>query len=114
MEHHSNMLPWRRHHNTIHIDVNQEGKLNLDELEIHLKLYRGKVKLVTISGGSNVTGYIPPIYQIAELVHEYNALIAVDAAQLAPHRKIQMRSPNKDDSIDFIAISASVVAPLSS
>ena len=44
----------------------------------------GKVKLVAVSGASNVTGYINPVHNIAKISHKYGAKIFVDGAQLAP------------------------------
>ena len=51
---------------------------------------RGRVKLLAITGASNVTGSINPIHELAELAHANGAQILVDAAQLAPHRAIDM------------------------
>jgi selenocysteine lyase/cysteine desulfurase len=55
--------------------------------------------LVTATGTSNVTGEIWPYRQIARLVHEHNARILLDAAQLAPHHLVDMNS----DDIDYLA-----------
>jgi len=54
---------------------------------------------VAITGVSNVTGIINPIYQIAEMAHEHGALLVVDAAQMAAHVPIQMSghgNPGRD------------------
>ena len=56
-----------------------------------------KVKLVSITGCSNVTGYVNDIHLMASLTHKYGAKILVDAAQLAPHRKINMSGFKNDD-----------------
>jgi selenocysteine lyase/cysteine desulfurase len=53
-----------------------------------------------------VTGYINPIDEIAELVHSYGAEFMVDAAQLAPHRAINMKSQDDPTHIDYLAFSA--------
>jgi len=60
---------------------------------------------VAISGASNVTGIMPPIKEAARIVHEHGAEFMVDAAQLAPHRKIRMGKPGADDSIDYLVFS---------
>ena len=114
MEHHSNLLPWRKRGIHIeHLPVDKHGAPVLAELRSHLKRHGGRVRLVAISGGSNVTGVIPDIHEIAHIVHEAGAMLLVDAAQLAPHRPIHMGQPGEPDSIDFLAMSAhKMYAPL--
>jgi cysteine desulfurase / selenocysteine lyase len=106
MEHHSNILPWTKNFRVIYVEVNPDGRLDLHDLYAKIEKFKRKVKLVTVSGGSNVTGYIPPVHKIAEIAHTYGAYIAVDAAQLAAHRSIQMRQPNPESSLDFVVISS--------
>lgn len=106
MEHHSNDLPWRNKFKVDYVDVDELGKLKIEELEDKLKKYDGKVKLVCVTGASNVTGYKNPIYKIASLCHNYNAKILVDGAQLVPHFPVYMDSSHKDKCIDFLAFSA--------
>jgi selenocysteine lyase/cysteine desulfurase len=62
--------------------------------------------MVTITGASNVTGYLNPIHRLAEKAHSAGAMFMVDAAQLAPHRKIDMLPLDDPAHIDFISISA--------
>lgn len=106
MEHHSNDLPWRNKFNIDYVDVDELGKLDIDDLNNKLKKYNGKVKLVCVTGASNVTGYKNPIYKIASICHSYGAKILVDGAQLVPHFPIYMKSSNKDKCIDFLVFSA--------
>lgn len=106
MEHHSNDLPWRASTQTIHMKLTKDGRLDEDDFEHLLEKYSGRVALVAITGASNVTGFINPIYQIAKKAHQAGALIAVDCAQLAPHRKVDMRSLEDPAHIDFVTISA--------
>ncbi len=106
MEHHSNDLPWRQKSRTIHIDIDEQGKLDHQDLEKKLLKYYPHVKLVTLTGASNVTGWINDIHRIAQIVHEYQAQLLVDVAQLIPHRKVTML-PNDDPAhIDYLAFSA--------
>lgn len=105
MEHHSNMLPWRYRYNTFFVDIDERGRLCMDDLEYKLKKYKGKVGLVAVSGASNVTGYINPIYDIARLTHKYGAKILVDGAQLIPHSNLDMMSIDSPEHIDFVAFS---------
>jgi selenocysteine lyase/cysteine desulfurase len=64
------------------------------------------VKLLAVSGASNITGIINPIHDLARLAHRHGARILVDAAQLAPHRRIRMGSLDDPSHIDFLAFSA--------
>lgn len=105
MEHHSNDLPWRAQATTIHVEVDNAGFLDIDDLKAKLLKYGHKVKLVAISGASNVTGLMPPIGEIAFMAHRAGAQFFVDAAQLAPHRKIRMGKPGEEGSIDYLAFS---------
>lgn len=106
MEHHSNDLPWRSKCRVVVIDSLKDGSLDMDDLKVKLELYKSKLKLVSITGCSNVTGYINDIHAIASLTHKFGAKIFVDAAQLASHRKINMSGFESDDNIDFLAFSA--------
>jgi len=96
MEHHSNDLPHRKHAGeVIHIpldnhDSGKPGCLDMKELEENLKKYQDRVNYVSITGISNVTGIINPIYDIAELAHSYGAFILIDGAQTAAHMPVKM------------------------
>ncbi len=105
MEHHSNDLPWRKY--TIdYITVDDFGKLSLEDLENKLIHYTGNVKLVTITGASNVTGYTPDIHKAAELAHKYGAKIMVDGAQLVPHVPVDIKANNSPEHLDYLVFSA--------
>jgi cysteine desulfurase/selenocysteine lyase len=106
MEHHSNELPWRKVGKVVHIDINPDGTINTSDFDEKLSKYKGKICLVAISGASNVTGYINPIHDYARKAHEAGAQIAIDAAQLAPHRPINIRPKRHPEHIDYLAFSA--------
>lgn len=106
MEHHSNELPWRKVAQVIHVELNADGTINNSDFYEKLKKYTGRLQLVAISGASNVTGYINPIYEYARMVHEAGAQIAVDAAQLAPHRPIDVKPKSDPEHIDYLSFSA--------
>jgi selenocysteine lyase/cysteine desulfurase len=105
-EHHSNDLPWRKHARVAHIGALDDGHLDLVALRSAIERHAGMVKLVAISGASNISGLCPPIHEIAEWAHAAGAKIFVDAAQLAPHRQITMLSDDNAGHIDFLALSA--------
>ena len=106
MEHHSNDLPWRNKFQVDYVQTDPYGKLSLEDLESKLVKHKGNVKLVTVTGASNVTGYVNPIHKIAELAHRYRAKILVDGAQLVPHTAINMKPKNPLHHIDYLAFSA--------
>ena len=106
MEHHSNLLPWKYRYHTDYIEVDTFGRLCLEDLEYKLKIYKGKVGLVAVTGASNVTGYINPIYKIARMCHKYGAKILVDGAQLIPHSSFDMKPIDSPEHIDYLAFSA--------
>lgn len=106
MEHHSNDLPWRAAAEVHHIDLLPDGRLDMDHFDTLLHQYADRIALVAVTGGSNVTGWINPIDQMAEKAHAIGAQIFVDCAQLAPHRKVDMKPHDNPQHIDFVAISA--------
>lgn len=106
MEHHSNDLPWRNRYQVDYIEIDQSGRIDMADLKAKLEKYKGKVKLVTITGASNVTGYVNPVHKIAEIVHYYKARILVDGAQLVPHAGFDMKPANSPQHIDYLVFSA--------
>jgi len=106
MEHHSNELPWRRAAKVVHIGVHSDGRVDEADLAASLAEHRGRVRLLAVSGASNVTGYINPIHDWARLAHEAGAEILVDAAQLAPHRPLDMKPASSAEHLDYVAFSA--------
>lgn len=106
MEHHSNELPWRRVAEVVHVGVTPEGRVDEEDLADKLALYRGRVRLLAVTGASNVTGYINPVHAWARRVHEAGGEIVVDAAQLAPHRPIDMKAAGDPERLDYVAFSA--------
>ncbi len=106
MEHHSNDLPWRGRADIIRVKVDRDGRLDEADLDRVLGASQGRVALVTVSGASNVTGYVQPIHRIARKAHAVGARILVDAAQLAPHRPIDVGPDDDPEHLDYVALSA--------
>ncbi len=111
MEHHANMLPWRKLQKEEGIKFvkaeidSKQGKLDVKDLLDKIDEHKEDLKMVAISGASNVTGYLPPIEKISRAAHHAGGYLLVDAAQLAPHRKIEVGKPSDPDRIDFLAFS---------
>ena len=106
MEHHSNDLPWRGKCILDYIEVDNEGRLKLEELEEKLIKHKGNVKFVSLIAASNVTGYVNDLVKIAKIVHKYKAKLIVDGAQIVAHKRIYMTSDVEDENIDFLVFSA--------
>ena len=104
IEHTSNNLPWQ--YNTkakiIYANAFDDGSLDYEDLENKVKKFGPNLKVVAITGASNLTGYIPDLQRISKIAHQVNALLFVDAAQLAPHRPIDMQ----ETGLDALAFSA--------
>jgi selenocysteine lyase/cysteine desulfurase len=114
MEHHANDLPWRAVTKVSYVGIDDFGRLNIDEIEEILK-NNEKIKYVTVTGASNVTGFINPIHEIAKIAHKYGAKIIVDGAQLVAHKKINMLGLSYDESIDYLVFSGhKIYAPFGS
>ncbi len=104
IEHHSNDLPWRENGTVIYAEVDDQGRVIYDEIEKQLQ--NNKVKYVSVTAASNVTGYITDVHRVAKLAHKYGAKIIVDGAQIVAHRKFSMIGESEDENIDFFVFSA--------
>ena len=111
LEHSSNDLPWRMIHQSsvIRLSVNAEGFVDFSELETLLITYNQKgsygkkrIKLLSVSGASNVLGICNDLPEISRIAHQYGARLLVDAAQLVAHREVAMDKCG----IDYLAFSA--------
>jgi cysteine desulfurase / selenocysteine lyase len=106
MEHHSNDLPWRGRAEIVRAGILADGQLDEAEIDRLLARHGRRVALLTVTGASNVTGFVPPIHRLARKAHAVGARILVDAAQLAPHRPIDVRASTDPEHLDFVAFSA--------
>jgi len=105
MEHHSNFVPWqfiakRTGAELRMIPIDDNGELRLDSLDDVVR--GGQVKVVTNNLVSNALGTINPIEKLAEWAHAQGAIVVCDAAQAAPHKRIDVQSLG----IDFLAFSS--------
>jgi len=102
MAHHSEQLPWRRKSKKEDKDLKyiqtENGKLSLESAKEIIDQDTG---LVAISHVSNVFGAENPVREIIKLAHENNAVVILDAAQSAPHMKLDV----KDLDADFMCFS---------
>lgn len=96
VEHHANLLPWKNSRVVIASSTIEETVQSLIA-----ELRSRPAALLAITGASNVTGEILPIARLATIAHEHGARILVDAAQLAPHRRIDLSATD----VDYLAFS---------
>jgi selenocysteine lyase/cysteine desulfurase len=101
LEHHSNDLPFRRRNTVVRVGVTPEGRL--DMVDYARKLRANDVKLVTVTGAANVTGWMPDLYAMARMAHEAGALLCVDGAQLLAHAPVDVKPVDDPEHIDFLA-----------
>jgi cysteine desulfurase/selenocysteine lyase len=105
LEHHANFVPWQYiAHRTgasfRNIPIDDLGELQLDSLDSLAR--EGNVKVVANTLVSNTLGTINPVETLAAWAHEQGAIMVVDAAQAAPHRRVDVQALGAD----FVAISS--------
>jgi selenocysteine lyase/cysteine desulfurase len=105
MEHHADLLPWRHRSGHLMVSLTDDGHIDVEAIQHALHSSEGKVGLVALCGASNVTGFVSPIHEVAELAHRHGALISVDAAQLAPHHRIEVLPAGDPGHLDFVSLS---------
>ena len=94
MEHHSNIIPWqqlakRTGAKIQFIPITPNGELDLTQAK---KLFNSNTKIVSITHISNVLGTINPIKEISSIAHQCGAILIVDGAQGAAHKKVDVKN----------------------
>lgn len=98
IEHHANFLPWTAHGRRV---VRAADTVEETIRRLVAELCSKPAALLAVTGASNVTGEVLPLERLATIAHQCGARILVDAAQLAPHRRISLR----ETGIDYLAFS---------
>lgn len=99
-EHHSTLLPWDPDR-TLTLPVPRDRDDALRRLDETLPDVSGAHRLVVVAGASNVTGEVWPIERVVRIAHRHGARVALDAAQLAAHRRIDLAATG----VDYVAFS---------
>ncbi|MFI7115363.1 aminotransferase class V-fold PLP-dependent enzyme [Amycolatopsis sp. NPDC049868] len=98
-EHHANLLPWA---DVVRLPAPSSPEAAVSAVEAALSARTaGRPVLLAVTGASNVTGEVWPLAELAATAHRFGARIAVDAAQLAPHRRIDVAALG----LDYVAFS---------
>lgn len=96
LEHHANIIPWlqlkeRKGINIKYFNITDDGYIKFDS-----DLIDEKVKIVSVSGMSNVLGTITDLKPIIRSAHSVGAKVLIDAAQLAVHQPIDVHKLGAD------------------
>ncbi len=97
VEHHANLLPWGRVARRRYVECGRDGSFDVDDVIAGLDRLPVP-RLLTLTGASNVTGWLPALPAIIEAAHARGVPVVLDAAQLAPHRPIPAEA-------DYVAFS---------
>jgi cysteine desulfurase/selenocysteine lyase len=104
VEHHSNFIPWQQAAKATgatfkFIPLQEDGTVSLEAVKDTIT---ANTKIVAIHHISNVLGDTTPVKEIAEIAHQHGAILFVDGAQGAPHKKIDVQELD----CDFYAFSS--------
>jgi len=102
-EHNSNLIPWQILVNKkgVHLKILQPKADGTFDMETFEQVMKTPVKLVSFGYSSNLDGVTIPAEKIIKIAHKQGAYVLLDAAQTAPHHKINVK--NLD--VDFLALS---------
>ncbi|SHG70828.1 aminotransferase class V-fold PLP-dependent enzyme [Geodermatophilus nigrescens] len=98
-EHHADLLPWQRRGPVTVLPVQDTVTATLGVLAAELAA--GRYALLAVTGASNVTGEALPLGEVVALAHAAGTRVAVDGAQLVPHRSFSLA----DTGADWVAFS---------
>lgn len=102
-EHNSNLIPWQVLKRKIGIEhrIVPTKTDNSFDLDAFKNLLDERVKLVSLGFTSNLDGMTIPVSEVIKIAHKEGALVLLDAAQAAPHHKIDVQALD----VDFLAFS---------
>ncbi len=106
-EHHSNHTSWfETLAEVVVLEPSPDLTVNPDNLRKEIVRYKDRPLLIgSFSACSNVTGYCPPYYELAKIMHENNGYCFVDFAASAPYVDIDMHPADKMFRLDAIFFS---------
>jgi selenocysteine lyase/cysteine desulfurase len=106
-EHHSNHTSWfETLAEVIVLEPSADLKVDPEALRREIRKYKDRPLLIgSFTACSNVTGYMPPYYELAKIMHEYNGYCFVDFAASAPYVDIDMHPADPMEQLDAIFFS---------
>ena len=104
MEHHANVVPWQliaKHTGAelVYLELTDDFRVDLSSLD---SVVDERLKIISVSGMSNVTGAIGPVAELVAAARQVGAIVIVDAAQSVPHMPTDVTAIGAD----FLAFSA--------
>ncbi len=107
MEHHSNHTSWLETvAKVVVLKPDTANNVNKNELIKQIELHKNyKLKIGSFTAGSNVTGIVPPYFEMAEIMHKHGGIAMVDFAGAAPYVNINMHPENPLQCLDAIFFS---------
>ncbi|HEY6912656.1 MAG TPA: aminotransferase class V-fold PLP-dependent enzyme [Myxococcales bacterium] len=100
-EHHANLLPWRRAR-CVQLPPPRRLEEVVPAAQRALRELPAGHRLLAVTGASNVTGELWPVAELCSMARRNGARVVVDAAQLAPHRRLDLAALGAD----WVAFSA--------
>lgn len=94
-EHHATLFPWPAE-STVRLPIPRSVAEVTQTLAEALEQHPAEHRLVALTGASNVTGELWPLAALTRIARDHGARVVVDAAQLAPHRRIDLRRLGAD------------------
>ncbi len=108
-EHHSNEVTWREGLCTVvEVGLDGDGQVCLDDLDRQLSdaRWEGRRRIGSFSAGSNVTGVLAPVHEMARVLHRHGALALFDYAAAGPYVEIDMTpGGDADGRLDAVFLS---------
>jgi len=98
MEHHSNLVPWQQLAQRTgcvlrHVEVTEQGSLDLEDLRGKLN---ARTRLVSLVHISNTLGCCNPIEEVVALASACGARVLLDACQSLAHKPVDVRQLGVD------------------
>jgi selenocysteine lyase/cysteine desulfurase len=100
-EHHATLLPWQRGGRVVRLPAPVSPSAAVAAADEALASAPAGPRLLVVTAASNVTGELWPVAELARVARAHGARIAVDAAQLVPHRPLDMTALD----VDYVAFS---------
>jgi len=106
-EHHSNHTSWfETLAEVVVLEPAADLKVDPDALRRQIGKYADRPLLIgSFTACSNVTGYMPPYYELARIMHENNGYCFIDFAASAPYVDIDMHPSDPMEQLDAVFFS---------
>lgn len=98
-EHHANIVPWHQLAERTGCKVEfipLRDDFTIDDDTVAKYLERLRPKMFAFTAASNVIGTEFPVAKWTSMAHQLNCAVLVDAAQAAPHKRLDVQSWNAD------------------